>query len=56
MDPIKVTLCPDCGHCPSVEIDGKSVRIGEGSNIVILSHAAWNDLVARIRIGELKPI
>jgi hypothetical protein len=56
MDPIKVTLCPDCGRCPSVEIDQKSVRIGEANNTVILSHAEWNDLVARLRFGELKPI
>jgi hypothetical protein len=56
MEPIKVTLCPDSGHCPSVEIDEKGVRIGEHNNTVILSHAAWNDLVARIRIGELKSI
>ena len=21
MEPIKITLCPACGHCPSVEID-----------------------------------
>ena len=52
MEPIKVTLCPDCGHCPSVEIDEKVVQIGEDNNTVILSQAVWNDLVARIRIGE----
>ena len=56
MESIKVTLCPACGHCPSVEIDDKSVRIGEGHNTVTLTHAEWNDLVARIRRDELKPI
>jgi hypothetical protein len=33
MEPIKVTLCPACGHCPSVEIDDNGVRIGEEHNL-----------------------
>jgi hypothetical protein len=56
MEQVKVTLCPECGHCPSVEIDDKSVRIGEDENTVTLTHAEWNDLVARIQRGELKPV
>jgi len=56
MESIKVTLCPACGHCPSVEIDDKSVRIGEEHNTVTLTHAEWNDLVDRVRRGELKPV
>jgi hypothetical protein len=56
MKPIKVTLCPECDHCPSVEIDDKSVRIGEEHNTVTLTHAEWNELVTRIRRGELKPV
>jgi len=28
MEPFKVTLCAECDHCPSVEIDDKGVRIG----------------------------
>ena len=56
MGSIKVTLCSECEHCPSVEIDDKSVRIGEEHNTVTLTHAEWNDLVARIRCGELKPV
>jgi hypothetical protein len=56
MEPFKVTLCAECDHCPSVEIDDKGVRIGEEHNTVILTHAEWNELVARIRRGELKPV
>jgi hypothetical protein len=53
---LKVTLCPACDHCPSVEIDDVSVRIGEEQNTVTLTHAEWNDLVARVRRGELKSV
>jgi len=53
MERRKITLCPACGHCPSVEIDDKGVRIGENENTVTLTHGAWNDLVARVRRGEL---
>ena len=56
MGPIKARLCSECEHCPSVGIDDKSVRIGEGNNLVILSHAEWNDLVAHVLSGELKPV
>jgi hypothetical protein len=56
MESMKVTLCPDCGHCPSVEIDDTSVRIGENQNTVTLTHAEWNELVARVRRGELMPV
>lgn len=56
MEQIKIMLCPECGQCPSVEIDDKAVRIGENDNTVALTHAEWNDLVARIQRGELKAI
>jgi hypothetical protein len=56
MEPTKITLCAACDHCPSVDIDDKSVRIGENHNTVTLTHAEWNELVARIRRGELKPV
>ncbi|MGH9343600.1 MAG: hypothetical protein ACRD19_07560 [Terriglobia bacterium] len=56
MEPIKVRLCPECGKCPSIEIDDNGVRIGEESNIVTLTHEQWNDLVARVRRGELTAI
>ncbi len=53
MEPIIVTLCGDCEHCPSVEITDEGVRIGEDGNLVKLTRAQWNDLVARLRSGEL---
>jgi hypothetical protein len=56
MEPIKVTLCPACGACPSVEITDAGVTIGEESNMVKLTHEQWNDLVARIRRGELSEV
>ncbi len=56
MEPIKITLCAACDHCPSVEIDDSGVRIGENHNTVSLTHAEWNDLVARVQRGELTPV
>jgi hypothetical protein len=53
MDSIKVTLCPACTGCPAVEITDQGVTIGEDENTVKLTHAQWNDLVARVRRGEL---
>jgi hypothetical protein len=56
MKPIKITLCPACGGCPAVEITDDGVTIGENENTVKLTHAEWNDLVARIRRGELSQV
>ena len=56
MDRIKITLCPACDHCPSVEIDERCVRIGENRNVVTLTHAEWNELVACMQRGDLKPV
>jgi formate dehydrogenase maturation protein FdhE len=56
MEPIRVTLCPVCGACPVVEITDHAVTIGEGENVVTLTHAEWNDLVARVRRGELTEV
>jgi len=53
MQPTKVTLCPACGGCPAVEITADGVTIGEDRNTVRLTHAEWNDLVARVKRGEL---
>jgi hypothetical protein len=56
MEKITVTLCANCEACPSVEISDEGVSIGEDQNTVRLSHAEWNDLVTRIRKGELKEV
>ena len=56
MEKIKVTLCLACSGCPSVEITDEGVSIGEDENIVKLTHAEWNDLVARVRRGELREV
>lgn len=56
MKTMKVTLCPQCGECPEVEISDQGVTIGEDANTVTLTHAQWNDLVARIRAGELRQV
>ena len=56
MEPIRVALCPVCGACPVVEITDQQVTIGEAENTVTLTHAEWNDLVARIRRGELTEV
>jgi len=39
-----------------VEITDQGVTIGEDENTVRLTHAEWNDLVARIRCGELSAV
>ncbi len=56
MESIKVTLCPRCIECPSVEITQKGVSIGEDENIVQLTHAEWNELVGLIKRGELREV
>ena len=56
MKRIKVVLCPQCGECPEVEISETGVTIGEDANTVRLTHAQWNDLVARVRSGELPQV
>jgi hypothetical protein len=53
MENVKVVLCSHCSECPAVEITGEVVTIGEDDNTVRLTHAQWNDLVSRIRSGEL---
>lgn len=56
METIKVTLCDECDACPSVEISDAGVMIGEDENTVKLTHVEWNDLVARIKRGELHEV
>lgn len=56
MDPIRLTLCPDCTECPEVEITGHGVAIGEGANTVRLSRAEWNELVRLIKADKLPAV
>ena len=56
MKPIKIKLCANCTECPTVEITENGVTIGEDENTVMLTHAEWNDLVDRIKRGELPAI
>lgn len=56
MESIKVTLCPACTGCPAVEITAEGVTIGEDENTVRLTHAEWNELVDRVRRGELREV
>jgi hypothetical protein len=56
MEAIKVTLCLACTGCPAVMITDQGVTIGEDENTVKLTHAEWNDLVARVRRGELREV
>jgi hypothetical protein len=53
MEPVRVVLCSQCDHCPEVVISDEGVTIGEDQNVVKLSHAEWNELVGRVRSGEL---
>lgn len=53
----KIVLnCGICGACPAVEITPEGVNIGEEDNTVRLTHAQWNDLVARVLTGELDEV
>jgi len=56
MESVRVVLCTECEHCPEVVITDQGVTIGEDRNVVKLSHTDWNELVARIRSGELKEV
>ncbi len=48
-----VILCAACDACPTVELYDETVRIGEEGNRVTLKRAEWNDLVDKIKRGEL---
>lgn len=56
MSEVRFSLCPDCANCPEVVIDGDRVTIGEEGNLVRLSFAEWNVLVAGIKDGSLAEI
>jgi len=56
MEPMTFSLCPECDYCPEVAVEADRVKIGEANNMVQLSHAEWNQLVALIQSGQLGTI
>jgi len=57
MEPIKkVMLCPACGGCPEIAVYDHEVHIGEEGNLVRLKKDEWNELVCKIKSGELKEV
>jgi len=51
-----ISLCPQCGECPMVEIDEHEIRIGEAENLVKLTPAEWNVLVQAVKSGDLTEV
>lgn len=49
----RVILCSSCDACPEIVFEGEGVLIGEEGNRVRLKKQEWNDLVQKIRKGEL---
>jgi len=58
MEAMKFTLCPECENCPEVEITttDQGVTIRKDANAVLLSRAAWNELVWLIETGRLDTV
>lgn len=50
-----VSLCGGDKCCPEVAVNAAKaeVKIGETGNLVTLDKRAWNELVSKIRSGEL---
>lgn len=49
-------LCPACGGCPEIAVYDEEVHIGEVNNLVKLKKSEWNELVKKIKTGELKEV
>lgn len=56
MDVVRVSVSPECGACPVVELDREGARIGEEGNLVRLTPEQWNALVEKARSGALGPV
>lgn len=52
----RVVLCPECGACPEVVFENDEVLIGEEGKTARLTKQQWNDLVAKIKKGELSEV
>jgi hypothetical protein len=48
-----VTLCPECGACPEINLYDSEVTIGEEGNMVKLKTDEWNAIVDKILGGEI---
>ncbi len=51
-----VSLCEPGKCCPVVKIKENRVEIGEKGNLCILKKGEWNELVEKIKNGELPKI
>jgi hypothetical protein len=49
----RITLCAACEECPEVAVYEEEVQIGEEGNLVTLRKQEWNELVNKIKTGEL---
>jgi hypothetical protein len=56
MEGKKMSLCPQCIHCPEVEVVDGTVKIGEAGNLAVLKAEEWNVLVDLIQSGQLSKI
>lgn len=48
------TLCGEKGCCPVVDVGDKTVKIGEGRNLVELKKSEWDTLIRKIKNGEIE--
>ena len=53
---MKVVLCQEGSCCPAVEIKDEEILVGEEGNMVHLKKQEWNELVSKIKSGELAAI
>ncbi|MFH1327861.1 MAG: hypothetical protein ABIH76_03295 [Candidatus Bathyarchaeota archaeon] len=53
---MKISLCSGESCCPAVEMTEDNVLIGEEGNIVHLKKHEWNELVSKIKSGELRTV
>lgn len=52
----RVVLCPACGACPEIVFHDDEITIGEEDHVAKLTRGQWNDLVRKIKKGELKEV
>lgn len=52
----RVVLCPACGACPEIVFQEDEITIGEADHVAKLTKEQWNDLIRKVRKGELKEV